>query len=136
MGFDVTNTAVALQQFFGSFGIPAYGKNNVPYTVNENGEERRVEMPYITYEIINPQPFARAMFHAWVWYRGTSYVPVCAKCDEIEAALHDGGVCINTPSGAVYIMMDDATPFAQEQPDPDINVRVMYLTMILHADIY
>lgn len=123
----MTNTAQALYTFFSSFGIPAYGKNNVP----DNGK-----MPYITYELLNPAPFETAMFHAWVWYRGTSYAEITAKCDEIEAVLRDGGASIPTESGVVYIMTDNSTPFAQEQSDPDKNVRVMYLTMIMHADTY
>lgn len=130
----MTSTAKAVYAFLSGFGLPVYGKNNVPIMEYPNGEKRPVDMPYITYEAINPAPLTRAMFHTWVWYRGDSYTPVFAKVDEIESALRDGGVSIPTDTGAVYIMTDDSTPFAQEQPDPDKNVRVMYLTMILHAD--
>lgn len=121
----MTATASAIYRFFSSFGLPAYGKNNVP-----DG----AAMPYITYEIVNPAPLTPAMFHAWVWYRGNALTAIAAKVDEIESALREGGASIPTDTGAVYIMTDDSTPFAQEQPDPDKNVRVMYLTMILHAD--
>lgn len=117
-------TTRVLKGFFGSFGIPAYSKNNIP-----DG----VAMPYITYEVKNPAPLSRTLLHAWVFYRGTTLTDILAKCDEIEAAVRDG-VSVQTDTGAVRLFLDDSTPFAQEQPDPDKNVRAMYLTMILHAN--
>lgn len=122
----MTQTAQALYSFFSGFGLPAYGKNNVPDAAT---------MPYISYEIVSPAPMRPALFHAWVWYRGNSYTEVAAKCDEIEAALRKG-VSIPTASGAVYICTDNTTPFAQEQPDPNRNVRAMMLTMVLHANTH
>lgn len=120
----MTNTARALYQFFSSFGLPAYAKNNVP---------DEAEPPYITYEEKRPEPLAKCLLHAWVWYRGTTMTDVLGKCDEIEAAIGTG-VTIPTPGGFVALFRDNDTPFAQEQPDPDKTIRVMYLTMILHAN--
>ena len=118
------NTARALYQFFSGFGIPAYAKNNVP---------DEAEAPYITYEVKRPDPRFKCLLHAWVWYRGTSMTEVLAKCDEIEAAI-DMGASVPTPGGFIALFRDDDTPFAQEQADPDDSIRVMYLTMILHAN--
>lgn len=120
----MTNTARALYQFFSGFGLPAYAKNNVP---------DEAEAPYITYEVTRPAPLAKCLLHAWVWYRGTTMTDVLAKCDQIEAAIGTG-ITIPTPGGFVALFKDDDTPFAQEQPDPDKTIRVMYLTMILHAN--
>lgn len=120
----MTNTARALYQFFSGFGIPAYAKNNVP---------DEAEAPYITYEVTRPEPLSRCLLHAWVWYRGTSLTGVLEKCDEIETAIGTG-ITIRTPGGFIALFKDAGTPFAQEQPDPDKTIRVMYLTMILHAN--
>lgn len=119
------NTARALYQFFSGFGIPAYAANNVP---------DEAEPPYITYEVKCPAPLTKCLLHAWVWYRGTTLTDVADKCDQIEAALGDRGVTIPTPGGFVALFTDDDTPFAQEQPDPDKTIRVMYLTLIMHAN--
>ena len=120
----MTNTAQALYQFFSSFGIPAYTSNNIPDNVS---------MPYITYELKVPSPLSVTNLHAWVWYRGNGFDDVLAKCNEIESAL-EHGYSATTPSGAIRLFKDDDIPFAQEQPDPDRSIRVMFLTMILHAN--
>lgn len=129
----MTNTARSLYQFFSGFGIPAYSKDNVPDTINVNGVEMPVEPPYITYEIVEPEPLAKCLFHAWIWYRDTSMTAVLAKADQIKAAIGTG-LTIPTPGGFIALFRDNDTPFAQEQPDPDKTIRVMYLTMILHAN--
>lgn len=120
----MTDTARALYQFFSGFGLPAHAKNNVPDDA---------ELPYITYEVKRPAPLSKCLLHAWVWYRDTVMTNVLRKCDEIEAAIGNG-VSIPTPGGFVTLFKDADTPFAQEQPDPDRAIRVMYLTMILHAN--
>lgn len=127
------DTARALYQFFSGFGVPAYAKNNVPDTINIDGVEMPLEPPYITYEVKRPEPLSKCLIHAWVWYRGTAMTDVLTKCDEIEAAIGTG-LTIRTPGGFVALYRDVDTPFAQEQPDPDKTIRVMYLTMILHAN--
>lgn len=120
----MTNTARALQGFFGGFGLNAYGANNVP---------KEAEAPYITYEIKEPEPLAKCILHAWVWYRDTSMTAISLKCDQIKAAIGTG-LNIPVPGGFISLYRDNDTPFAQEQPDPDKTIRVMYLTMILHAN--
>ena len=121
------NTARALYQFFSGFGLPAYAKNNVP-----DG----AETPYITYEIKRPAPLSKCLLHAWIWYRGTTMTDVLQKAQEIEAAIGDEGITLPTPGGFVALFLDDDTPFAQEQSDPDRTLRVLYLTMILHANTH
>lgn len=120
----MTDTARALYQFFSGFGIPAYSKNNVP-----DG----AEAPYITYEVKEPEPLSKCLLHAWVWYRSNSLTGILGTCDAIKAAIGTG-LTIQTPGGFIALFRDADTPFAQEQPDPDQTIRVMYLTMILHAN--
>lgn len=120
----MTLTAAALNGFFSSFGLPAYARLNVP-----DG----APMPYITYDVLYPGPMNGDVMHAWLWYRGSGYTDIMAKVDQIRAAI-DGSASIRTPGGAVYLFIDPSTPFAQEQPDPDVNVRAMMLTMILRTN--
>ena len=117
----MTHALKALNDFFGGFGLPAYSKNNVPESAR---------MPYITYEASVPAPTQSALLHAWVWYRGTGLGPVSEKADAIYRAIRRGAA-LRTAAGALYLFPDARTPFAQEQPDPDKNVRGMYLTMVI-----
>lgn len=117
----MTHALEALNAFFEGFGLRAYSRNNIPDTAR---------MPYITYEASVPAPMQRGLLHAWIFYRGTFLAPVASKADEIYAALLNGAA-LPTPAGAIYLFPDNRTPFAQEQPDPDKNVRAMYLTMVI-----
>ena len=117
----MTDALSALNAFFSGFGLRAYSKDNVP-----DG----ARMPYITYEAVVPAPMRRSLLHAWIWYRGDDLAPVAAKADTIHAAIQNGAA-LKALTGAVYLFPDSRTPFAQEQPDPNRNVRVMYLTMAM-----
>lgn len=119
----MTQTAQALYAFFSSFGIPAF----VEYTEPDN-----TPAPYITYELTEPDWRGRALFHARVWYRSTSFTEIAAKVDEIRAALGEG-VSIATNSGAVYLWADDN--WAQFQPmEGDPTLKCAYLSFISLAE--
>ena len=120
----MTQTAIGLYNFFSGFGIPAYVRRNIPY---------EAEMPYITYELEDTEPLKKTLIHAWVWYRNTSFVEICAKCDEIKAAIGTG-VSIPTDSGFLLLFMDADAPFIQFMDDPNPDVKCAYLSMILHAN--
>ena len=118
----MTNTAKALYQFFSGFGLQAYGEYNVPDDA---------ELPYISYQLIEPDWDDSGTFYARVWYRSTSYTEINAKVDEIKAAVGEG-VSIRTPGGAVYLTK--GTPFIQFQPlEGDDSLRVAYLNFNIHA---
>ncbi len=119
VGIDVTDIAQALQQFFGGFGLPAYGKNDVP-----DG----AEAPYITYEIVRPAPMRRAPLKAWVWSRGGDLTDAFAVCDLMRGALAEGGAAIG--DGAAHLFAEN--PFMQEEGGGDMRsvaVRVGVLAM-------
>ena len=120
----MTKTAQALYSFFSGFGIPAYGRNNIP---------DKVDLPYITFEVKEPEPLTVCLLHAWVCYRGTSYAELNATCDAIKAAVGTG-ITLPTSDGFIALFRDRDTPFMQEQPDPDKTIRVMYLTFLMHAN--
>ena len=120
----MTNTARALYRFFSGFGIPAYPRNNIP---------DEAELPYIAFEMKEPEPLSKTLYHAWVFYRDTAYTQINAKCDQIKHAIGTG-ITLSAGNGFIALFRDNDTPFAQEQPDPDKTVRAMYLSMILHAN--
>ena len=118
----MTNTARALYQFFSGFGIPAYA---------EYAPDDDAQLPYITYQVIEPDWDDGGTFYARVWYRSRNFVAINAKVDEIKAAVGEG-VSIRTPGGAVYLTK--GTPFIQFQPlEGDDSLRVAYLNFNIHA---
>ena len=115
----MTNTARTLYEFFSGFGIPAYVQDNIP---------DNARMPYITYELIEPEPLSYAYMHASVWYRDTSYNAVSAKCDEIKAAI-GRGTSLPTGNGFVALYRENNTPFAQIMSDPNPETKRVLLSM-------
>ena len=117
----------ALYGFFSAFGIPAWPEESVPL-YDDTGA--KTALPYITVQLIAPDWRADARpFYARVWYRDKSYDAICAKVDEIRAAIGEG-VSIPTEHGAVYIAAADT--FCQFQPYPgDTTLKCAYLSMTL-----
>lgn len=115
----MTNTARALYEFFSGFDIPAYVQDTIPYDAH---------MPYITYELLEPEPLSYSLMHANVWYKDTSYNAVSAKCDEIKAAI-GWGTTIPTDNGFIALFRDKNTPFAQTMSDPNPETKRVVLTM-------
>ena len=83
-------TAKALKQFFGGFGIPAYISDNLP---------DNVKMPYITYDLVEPEPLAYGYMNASVWYKSESALELIEKVDEIKA--NDGDNNTEQVAGAL-----------------------------------
>ena len=120
----MTGTAKALYQFFSRFGLDAYVEYSPP-------EDAR--LPYITYQVVEPDWRDSAVLYARVWYRSTSYVAINAKVDEIRRAVGEG-VSIPTNGGAVYLYK--GSPFAQNMPmEGDDTLKVVYLNFIIEAHV-
>lgn len=120
----MTNTAIALKRFFSGFGIPAYVSDNIPDDV---------KMPYITYDLIEPEPMATGLLNANVWYRDTSTDAISAKVDEIKAAI-GWGMSIPIDNGAVYLFRDRNSRFSQIMNDPNRETKRAYLTMVIQCN--
>ena len=120
----MTQTATALYNFFSGFGIPAYIQGNIPDNAT---------MPYITYELIEPEPLATALFHASVWYRGTNVEGIAEKVDEIRAAIGNG-VNLPTESGVIHIFRERNGTFGQIMNDPNRETKRAYLSMMIHCN--
>ena len=119
----MTNTAIALYNFFSSFGLPAFPEYSVP---------DEAQLPYITYQLIEPDWDDGGTFYARVWYRTTTYTAINAKLDQIKAAV---GEAVSLPvesGGAVYLMK--GTPFIQYMPmEGDDTLKVAYLNFNIQA---
>lgn len=117
-------TVLALHAFFSSFGIPAYMSGNIPDDV---------QMPYITYDIVEPEPLGQALINASVWYRDTSTIPISEKVDEIKQAIGNG-LSLPTESGVIHLFREKEGRFAQIMNDPNRETKRAYLSMIIHCN--
>lgn len=118
----MTNVAAALHAFFGGFGIPDYVEDTVPDDAT---------YPYITHQVVQPDWRDAGTLYARVWYRSLSIGGLCAKVDEIAAAVGEG-VSIPTDGGAVYL--NKGYPFVQYMPMAgDDMLKVAYLNFIINA---
>ena len=118
----MNTTRKALNDFFSSFGLPAYLSDTLP---------NDVRMPYITFDLVEPEALNSAMFTASIWYRDTSTDAVSHKSDEIRDAI---GRCLSlsTDSGAIYIY--PGSPFSQLRSDPNPETKRALLTMTISCD--
>lgn len=117
--------AQAIDQFWNSFGLPAYDESTVP---------QNAAMPRITYSVATDSLENIVNLSASIWYRTTTWKDITLKTNEIERRLGEyGGQLIDLSNGKVWIMK--GAPFAQRMNDPDdsirrivINIQVEYLT--------
>lgn len=117
----MTNTAQALQAFWGGFGIPAYTTHTVP---------KGAQLPYITYSLVESEPLRSATHYAQVFCRATDNAWLLAKVDEIRTALGDG-VMIPCTGGLVSLRPD--SPFAQIMVDAVPENRCAYLNLQINC---
>ena len=111
-----------LYQFWNSFGIPGYEENTVPEDAT---------FPYITYQVITDSLNSDVQQAVSVWYRGTSWIDVNRKTDEISRAIGTGGIILD---GKIWIKR--GTSFAHNMGDADddlikrkyLNLSVEYFT--------
>ena len=114
------STANALYEFFSGFGIPAYLQDTIP---------DNAQMPYITYELFEPECLTTAFFNASVWYKDTGLDAISRKVDEIRDAIGNGGVTLHTEEGVIRLYRDER--FAQMMSDPNPETKRAYLSMII-----
>lgn len=117
----MTKTA-ALNDFWSSFGLPAYDEASVP--TGDNAPE----FPYITYQVVESdfgEPVAMA---ASVWYRSTSWTDANAKAEQIGKKISRGGILVPYTGGALWIRRGN--PFSQSMGDPsDDQIKRKYINI-------
>lgn len=100
----------ALQNFWSSFGLPAYDENIVPDNAS---------MPYITYEASIGSFNEKITLLASVWYYSTSWAEISQKVNEIENYI-GGGVGVKYNSGRMWVTKGFV--FAQRMSEPGSNL--------------
>ena len=114
-------TAKTLKQFFGGFGIPAYAEDSVPDDV---------DIPYLTYPLVEPEWQKQASFYVQGWYKATGYAEMIEKCDQITREIGDG-IIVSTDKG--YIVLRPETPKVQFRTDQNKDVKVFYINLSLNS---
>ena len=114
-------TAKTIKDFASGFGIPAYATQNVPDDI---------ELPYITYPVVEPEWNQKATFYIQGWYRTNSYTEMLAKADQISREIGTG-VIISMDEG--YLVIYPESPLVQTMIDSDHNVRSFYLNLSINS---
>ena len=120
--------AAALQNFFSSFGLPAYEESSVPTGADAPA------FPYLTYSVVTGSLGEECALSLNLWYRTSSWLESNAKTEEIGYTIGRGGKVIRCDGGAVWIKR--GIPFAQSMSDPEddyikrkyMNITAEFLT--------
>lgn len=115
------NTALALQTFYGGFGLPAYCENDVPMDA---------VLPYITYDIVETEPLEPATHHAKVWERTTDYNNILTVVDQIKAAIGEAAV-LDCDGG--YVVIRPSSPYVQLLTDEDTAIKYAYISLQINC---
>lgn len=110
----------AQQEFWSSFGVPAYDSRTVAFNA---------EMPYITYDAISSNIGSVKDVNASLWYRTTSWAEISQKAIEIARTIDEMPPSIQIDDGRIKFRVPEVSIFAQRAEDPDPNVRKMILTV-------
>ena len=111
----------AIQQFWSSFGVPAYDENTVP-----DG----AELPYITYEVATDAINYTVITNASIWGWGKSWQETTDLLNLVSAEIGLGGTTRKYDGGLMWIKK--GTPFARRTPDSDDSIR--HISMNIETD--
>lgn len=112
----------AIQDFWESFGLPAYAVN----------APEGAPMPYITYTPTVGRFESPIPIRGDLWYKSTSLRDISLKVDEILASV--------TPRKLIkvgnnqYIHLVKGSPEADTVPDPDTTIQHKYVNLM--AEFY
>ena len=113
------NTAATLKTFFSSFDLPAYTLDSVP---------DEVELPYITYPLIEPEWNGQGNTYCQVWYPKRRLAELLAKADQIAGAI--GTMKLFEQTGG-YVVLYPTTPLIQILND-DYS-QSAYISLLINA---
>jgi len=111
--------AAALKTFCSGFGLPAYAVGSVPDPV---------ELPYITYPVVEPEWSSKASFYIQVWNRATTNTLILEKADEIVGAIGTGKI-IPLEGGELVLWTE--SPTIQVMVNGDF--RSAYINLSINA---
>lgn len=112
--------AAALQQFFSSFGIPAYASSAVPDDA---------VFPWLTYDLsTSAWDDGDVSLTVNLWYYTTSEATPNAKAQEISDSIGRGGAMVPCDGGYIRLMRGD--PFCQSlHDDSDSMIKRRYMNI-------
>lgn len=112
----------ALDTYLNGFGLDAYAEDSVPDDV---------ELPYITYRVVDPEWHQKATFFIRVWFRSTSNAVVLEKADEITGDIGEGK---RLPFEGGMLVLWPESPKVQIQVDQnDRAIRYAYINLSLNS---
>ena len=111
--------AETLKEFLSGFDLPAYATDSIP---------KDVELPYLTYPIVEPEWDQKATFYVQGWFRTKSFEPVLEKADEIAREISTG-VILSMREGSLVIYPE--SPLIQTLTDGD--TKSFYLNLSINA---
>lgn len=112
------NKAQALNQFWNSFGWPAYDDASVPEGVADK---------HISYSVAYGEFEAPVALTANLWDRSYSWEAVSLLADTIFATIGYGGVIVPFDGGKIWIKR--GAPFAQRVTDEVDTIRRIYINI-------
>jgi len=112
-------TAQTLKTFFSSFGLPAYTTESVP---------DEVVLPYITYQLVEPEWNQQANMYAQIWYPQRQLADLLTTADQIVEAIGEGN---NFDIDGGHIVIYPSTPLMQLRAD-EYSQSVL-LTLAINA---
>ena len=114
------NNTQAINEFWNSFGIPAYENTTV--------DEERVGDFYITYEVLTDSLDHPIPMSASIWHKHTqSWEAVTLKAEEISNALKQ---VKSIPLDTGFLYITRGQPFAQHVADEDQSTRRIYINVM------
>lgn len=113
------NTAALMKQFFGGFGLPAYTLASVPDDV---------ELPYITYMLVEPEWNQQTNGYCQVWYPPNHLAELLGKADAIVGEI---GLIKKLAFTGGYLVLRTDTPAVQIMSDEDSQSA--YINLVINA---
>lgn len=113
--------ALALQKFYSSFGVKAYEEHSVP---------KNATLPYITYELEEPDWREQITLTATLWGSGASYKPLYEIVDKISTEIGEG---LRMPANGGSLYIYKGSPFAQVIDTGNDKVKGVYLLIGIHS---
>lgn len=117
--------AAAVQEWLGSFGMPAYAEGSVPVAAKP---------PYMVYQPVDGALFEASTMAVGMWLRTTSEARANAKASELSRALSGGGAVLGCEGGAVWLRR--GSPFCQAVDTGErgvkrrlVNIEIEFMTL-------
>lgn len=114
------NKYTAIDNFWNSFGIPAFDETTV---------KDKQPFPYITYSVKSDSIGNPVTLNASLWYKSYSWKEISEKTEEIAqriVTMYPAAIQLDT--GRLYL--SQGAPFAQRMSDPeDDTIRRVFMTI-------